>query len=319
LGLFGEHPRYKRCIDTLINLANHDVPLLIAGEAGTGKRRFARLVHRLSARPQARFDTVYCGALPEAVAESLLLGSEAGALPGSARAQRGRFRSADGGTLYLRDVDLLSLPAQAGLLELIETGAVTPVGGTEPQPVGVRIIVSTTTNLLQQVARGLFREDLFYRLRAGEVRVPSLRERSSDISALALEYLRRINYGLGQERHFSHEALRSLSRQEYPGNLVDLRTLVERAALFASDDTIHPRDLFLQENSAASGEFVRDMPVLEEGFKLENYLGRVRRHLFQKAVHQANGNQSLAARLLGVTPQAVHNFLRSQRNQANAE
>ncbi|MFW5883778.1 MAG: sigma 54-interacting transcriptional regulator [Verrucomicrobiota bacterium] len=312
LGLIGEHPRFRRAVETAASLAPHELPLLILGETGTGKDRFARFIHRLSARRGKPFVMVNCASLPAHQAESLLFGHKEGAVSGAYRDAEGRCQLADGGTLYLNEIDELGMSAQAAILQLVEESTVEPLGG-EADEVNIRVIASSSRDLLQQVSRGVFREDLYYRLRGGEIRLPSLRERSSDIPMLALEFLRKINADLRKPRQLSHEALRVIGRQEFPGNIRDLQMLVERAAVLAKEDLIQPRDLYLPETGAYTGPKEPEVPVLEEGFSMETYLSGARKRLFTQAMRQANGNQSLAARLLGVTPQAVHNFLRSQR------
>lgn len=318
LGCIGEHPRFRSALQLAGTLAEHDTPILIQGETGTGKDVFARLVHRLSRRKARPLVTVNCAALPEPLAESLLFGHRKGAFTGAAHRQIGKFEVADGGILFLDELAELSLKVQAKLLRIIEDGLVEPLGATNPVKVNVRVIAATNRDLQQEVVRGTFREDLYYRLRVGEIWLPPLRERRTDIPKIALHLLDRINQDLKQPKRLSRESLDYLQKQSWPGNVRDLQNVIERSAMLAKKRVIEPPDLSQHPVIDVRYQGESALPDLREGFSLERYLSDIRRRLIEKSLDIADGNQSEAARLLGVTPQAVHKYVKTKALQSRA-
>ena len=313
IGCIGEHPRFRKALDIAATLARHSSPILLQGATGTGKDVLARLIHRMSERADKPFIMVNCASIPETLAESILFGHRKGAFTGAIMRQKGKFELADGGTLLLDELGELSLKVQAKLLRVIEDGATDPLGSARPLKVNVRIIASTNRDLQQQVAQGHFREDLFYRLRVGEIWLPSLGERRSDIPKIALHILERINASLKTPRRLSTNSLEYLQQRNWPGNIRDLQNVIERAAMLTQKSVLEPEDL--QQDGRVAVQYQqsdRESPVLKEGFSMETYLGSLRKRLILDALEQANGNQSEAARLLKISPQAVHQFLKSQ-------
>ena len=189
LGIVGSHPALTRAIETAALLSASDVPVLILGESGTGKELVASLIHQLSGRSGGPFVTVNCAAVPEQLAESVLFGHRAGAFTGAARDQRGKFEAADRGTLFLDELGDLSLDVQAKILRAVQDGTVEVLGESRPRKVDVRLVAATNRDLTGAIAQDEFRADLYYRLSVGEVRLPPLRDRQSDIPTLAVYFL----------------------------------------------------------------------------------------------------------------------------------
>lgn len=312
LGLRGAHPAFRRAVETAATVAPHKVPVLLGGETGTGKGALARLIHRLSGRPADRWVALNCAALPETLAESILFGHKKGAFTGAAADQAGKFELADRGTLFLDEVGELPLPLQAKLLKILEDGVVEPLGSRQGRAVDVRVIAATHRDLQAAVAAKTFREDLFYRLSFAQIQVPALRDRRSDVQHLALHLVARINASLQQPRTLSPEALQRLEQHDWPGNIRDLENVIGRSLLLCPRAEVEAADL-LMESPAAARSPLDTLPVPYEGFSLENFLQEARRQLILRALEKAGGNQSAAARLLDLSPQAIHKFLRDEK------
>jgi len=305
VGLIGKAPEFLNVAEQCEMIAPHDVPVLLQGETGTGKELFARLLHRLSHVSDGPFVSVNCGALPEKLVESTLFGHRKGSFTGAIANQTGRFSEADGGTLFLDEIGELPLEHQPKLLRVLQEGILRPVGDNQEHRVQVRVVAATHQPLERMVADGRFREDLYYRLAYGVVKLPPLRARQEDIIDLSLHFLDHINQGLAEARQFSTDALRRLEGHSWPGNIRDLQSVVGRSALWCSGQTIGVDDLQFGTglHKSATGE-----PTLEEGFSLDEYLNRIKRRLILKALDQCGQNKSAAARLLGMSPQAISKY-----------
>lgn len=314
LGLCGEHPAFRRAVETAATVAPHKVPVLLGGETGTGKGALARLIHLLSGRPAERWVTLNCAALPETLAESILFGHKKGAFTGAASDQAGKFELADRGTLFLDEVGELPLTLQAKLLKVLEDGVVEPLGARQGRPVDVRVIAATNRDLKAAVAGKTFREDLFYRLSFAQLALPPLRERRSDIHHLALHMVDRINASLREPRRLAPSALQRLEQHDWPGNIRDLENVIGCSLLLATREEIAAADLVFDGPAlAAESDALAGLPTPREGFSLEAYLDDARRQLILRALQLSDGNQSGAARLLGLSPQAIHKFLRDAK------
>jgi DNA-binding NtrC family response regulator len=311
MGLIGSDPAFVRQCEQAAAVAPHAVPLLILGETGTGKGVMARYIHELSPRARGPFVAVNCSALPEQLAESLLFGHVKGAFTGAASDQPGKFALADGGTLFLDEVGELPAALQPKLLRVLEDGWVEPLGASRPRRVDVRVMAATHRDLKAAVAERTFREDLYFRLSFATLALPALRERRSDIQALALNALLRINRRLRTPKQLAAAALRKLEQQPWRGNIRDLENAIGRSALMARGGVIGPDDLLLEPPSAPASP---DLPEPHEGFSLENYLAATRRGLIERALAISHGKQAAAARLLGISPQAVSKFLQQPHN-----
>ena len=229
LGIVGDHPSMQKVFEIGALLAPSTVPILIQGETGTGKELIAKYIHQMSGRVDKPFIPVNCAAIPTELAESVLFGHKQGAFTGAIRDQIGKFDSANNGSLFLDELGELSLVAQSKLLRVLQDGIIEPLGSSKSHKVNVRIICATNRSLKKLINRGEFREDLYYRLNVGELKLPSLRERRSDIPKLALHILDKINLSLRNSRRFSTKALARLQSHEWHGNVRDLENVIERS------------------------------------------------------------------------------------------
>jgi DNA-binding NtrC family response regulator len=316
LGIVGEHPAIRQALEIGAVLASSSAPILILGETGTGKELFARFIHRLSGRRLDRFVPINCAAIPTDLVESVLFGHKKGSFTGATSDQIGKFDLADGGTLFLDELAELPMPSQAKLLRILQDGLVEPLGEKKAHKVNVRVIAATNQDLRKAIQRGRFREDLFYRLNVGEIRLPALRERRSDISKTALHVLDRVNATLRRPKRLSPGALARLQNYAWPGNVRDLENVLERSARLARQDLLDADDLMISEPMTSSDPLAV-LPEPRAGFSLDEYLTSARKQLILHALEIAKGNQSEAARLLGLTPQAVHKFLRKSEGDFN--
>ncbi|HEX6813541.1 MAG TPA: sigma 54-interacting transcriptional regulator, partial [Planctomycetota bacterium] len=243
-GVTAVSPAMRAVYSTLRRVAPTDLPILLEGETGVGKEVLTNLVHRWSRRAGGPLVKVHCASLSETLLASELVGHEKGAFTGAERRKIGRFEQADGGTLFLDEVGEIPLDVQVKLLRVLQEGEVDRVGGTEPVKVDVRVIAATNRDIARMVAEGRFREDLYYRLQGLVVRVPPLRERKQELGDL-VEHFRRevVESGQSHARSLSTDAMDELYRQEWPGNIRELRNTVFRAMVMARGDLVLPRDV----------------------------------------------------------------------------
>jgi len=311
LGIVGDHFTIQKALQTGVMLAQSTAPILILGETGTGKELFAKYIHQLSGRPHKLFIPVNCGALPENLLESILFGHKRGAFTGAATEQKGKFDMADGGTLFLDELGELPMPAQAKLLRVLQDGIVEPLGQPSGHHIDVRLLAATNCDLQQMVRDGKFREDLYYRLNVGEIILPPLRDRRSDIPTLALHILDRLNKTLRRPKRLSSDALSRLQSHSWLGNVRDLENSIERSARLCRKDVLQADDILITEPISISDP-LDALPEPQEGFQLDKFLSSARKQLILKALNTAHGNQSHAARILGISPQAVNKFLKQK-------
>jgi PAS domain S-box-containing protein len=284
----GDSPQVARIFDTLKVVAPSRVTVLVEGPTGTGKDLLAQIIHHNSPRAEKPFVKVNCAALPENLLESELFGYTKGAFTGAERDKPGRFQLADGGTIFLDEISELPLTLQAKLLRVLEDQEFFPLGARQTTKVDVRILAACNKPLDRQMADGLFREDLYYRLNVIKIKVPALRERQGDISLLIRRFIQRKNVENGTYIcRFAPEALNLLLNHDYPGNVRELENILEHACLLCRGDVIKahhlPHDLTLAAESA--GE--------PSGPQAE------KEHLLQVLMRH-NWNQTRAARELGV-------------------
>ncbi len=316
LGIVGDHPAMRKALEMGSSLAPATVPILILGETGTGKELFARLIHQLSGRSGASFVPLNCAAIPKDLVESVLFGHKKGAFTGAVSDQTGVFERADHGTLFLDEIGELPVSSQAKLLRVLEDGLVEPIGAKKSHKVDARVIAATNQDLGRAIKRGHFREDLYYRLNVGEIRLPPLRERKNDIPKLALHILDQVNATIKNPKRLSPNALARLENHVWPGNVRDLENVIERSARLARQDLLDADDLMISQPITYADPLAA-LPEPGAGFSLEEFVASARKQLILRAMELAHGNQSEAARLLGITPQAVHKFLRRSTNDLN--
>jgi DNA-binding NtrC family response regulator len=307
----------QRVIDKARKVAIRSVPVLIEGESGTGKELLARAIHRASLRKDKPFIAVNCGAIPSELIESELFGHAKGAFTGADKAKIGYFEAAEGGTLFLDEVGELPMPAQVKLLRTLQEGEVTKLGTTSPKAVDVRIIAATNRNLIEETASGGFRSDLFYRLAVAVIRLPSLNDRPGDLSLLVDKLLEQVNKESKEELGYQHKKITAsaknlLLQHPWPGNVRELLNTLRRAAIWADGDSIRSEDV---RESLIPAALAKDSDILnrpmEDGFDLQELLGVVARHYLGRALDDAHGNKTQAAKILGISNyQTLTNWLK---------
>jgi DNA-binding NtrC family response regulator len=300
----------------LDRLAPTDATLLIIGETGTGKDMAARYIHAQSRRRSGPFLAVNCGALSESLAEAELFGHEKGAFTGAARAQRGWFEAASGGTLLLDEIGDLPLALQVKLLRVLQEREVTRLGSRTAIPIDVRVIAATNVDLRAAIAARRFREDLYFRLNVATVQLPPLRDRQGALPALVQHFVKLYADRLGRPNiRISGDALIRLACHSWPGNIRELENVIHNAVLLTQSEVIESTHLQLTpphpQTAAPADPVAAPLRIFFEKAMQDgapNLLERVERALFESAFELAAGNQVRAAEYLGVT----RNILRTQ-------
>ena len=297
-GIIGESGQMLEVISLVQRVAASEATVLIRGESGTGKELIAKAIHYASPRTARALVRVNCAALPENLLESELFGHEKGSFTGAVASRKGRFELADTGSLFLDEIGDLPLHLQAKLLRVLQEREFERVGSSQPVKVNVRILSATHRDLESLMRAGQFREDLYYRLNVVTILVPPLRERRQDLPALMDHFLKVFAAKNGKTlRGFSREARDALLRYDYPGNVRELENLIERAVVLSRGDLIGRGDLPLTvEAPEASGETAAQLTAAVEGLE---------RRLIKNALARANGVQTRAAEILGITERAL--------------
>ena len=322
--LIGRSKSFQQSIDLLRKAAATQVTVMLTGETGVGKERFARTLHRMSPRADKPFVAVNCAALPHELIESELFGAEKGAYTGAGTARQGRFERADGGTLFLDELGDLPLAAQAKLLRVLQSGEVERLGSTQVRKVDVRVVAATNVDLEAAVAAGRFRRDLMYRLNVYPIAIPPLRERVEDIELLAQHLLTQF---MAQHNKrvagITDRALDAMRHYPWPGNVRELENLIERGLIVtAAGQMVDVEDLFaipptyqsatVDESGQLQPVGSADVRTLYEDLRQRGLsLEELEDGLIQEAVHRSGGNLSAAARTLGLTrPQLSYRLQR---------
>jgi two-component system response regulator PilR (NtrC family) len=278
--------------------------VLITGESGTGKEVVAKAIHYNGPLKDRPFVTVNCGAIPENLMESEMFGHKKGSFTGAVSDKVGLFEVADGGTLFLDEVGELPLTIQVKLLRAIQERVIRRVGATDDMKVDVRIIAATNRNLEEMVAKGGFRQDLFYRLNVINIRTPGLRERRDDIPLLANHFLRKYNERLNKAiGAISTEAMEILKKYDYPGNVRELENMIERTVALEGGATILPESLPPMVNTPSGRKMAssNEIEIGDDGVDLDKVMGQIEKELLVKAIHAANGIKKRAAKLLHIS------------------
>lgn len=297
--MVGDSEPMRRVYNMVEMVAESDVTVLLTGESGTGKELVARAIHHRSARANGPFITLNCGALPENLFESELFGYDKGAFTGAMTTKLGRFELAHEGTLLLDEVGELSLKSQVDFLRVLETKEFRRLGGTKVVKVDARIIAATNRNLEAAVKQGDFREDLYYRLNVVPIHLPPLRERAEDIPLLVNRFLIAFSTQYRREpKEVSRDAMRLLRLYAWPGNIRQLRNLMERLVVTVKDATIQPEQL--PEDIQASKEDVRTMLVT-----LGTSLEQIERDVIRRTLAEVTNHREKAAKLLGISLRAL--------------
>lgn len=271
LGIIGNAPALAKAVGRALRVAPIDLSVLVTGESGAGKEFSPAIIHQYSPRKHAKYIAVNCGAIPEGTIDSELFGHEKGAFTGAVSSRKGYFEEANGGTIFLDEVAELPLTTQARLLRVLETGEYIKVGSSEVQKTDIRVVAATNVDMARAVAEGRFREDLFYRLATVSITVPPLRERGNDIQLLARKFASDFaEKNRTPQISFSDGARDRMLAYRWPGNVRQLKNVVEQMALFEAGNEISPETLagYLPEATATL------MPVLHQSRNLPATTGR---------------------------------------------
>ncbi|QQG66912.1 sigma-54 interaction domain-containing protein [Desulfobulbus oligotrophicus] len=311
----------QRIILKARRVAPRSIPVLIEGESGTGKELFARAIHDAGPRKHKPFVAINCGAIPSELVESELFGHEKGAFTGAVTARVGHFEAAHTGTIFLDEIGELPKEMQVKLLRTLQEGEVRRIGAAQPRNVDVRIIAATNRNLIDEVAAGSFREDLFFRLAVAVINLPPLREREGDLSLLIDRFLERINRESESEPGYKHKKISAsarnlLLRHPWPGNIRELQNTLTRAAVWSMDEELVEQDIREALLPVpAKGRMTGEETILNRpftlGFSLPEVMKTVAVHYLERGLAEHDGNKTIAAKTLGLPSyQTLTNWLK---------
>jgi DNA-binding NtrC family response regulator len=296
--IIGRSPKMLEVYRSIARVAPTDATVLIVGASGSGKERVARAIHAHSQRANKPITAINCGALSESVLESELFGHEKGAFTGAETTRRGLFENSNGGTIFLDEISETTPGFQVKLLRVLQERQVLRVGSNTYTPVDVRILAATNADLGERIRAKQFREDLYYRLSVVTIRLPSLEERREDIPLLVRHFLTRFNERNARQSTVREEAIGVLTRMAWPGNVRELENLIERAAILSTTGEITSDDV----ERAKGAEILTSAGVQESGTTLKG----AERQQIVRALREADGNRSLAARNLGIERKTLY-------------
>ncbi len=308
-------PAMEKIVQMAETFAKSDASILITGESGTGKEVIARHIHERSRRASKPFVSVNCAAIPDALLESELFGHEKGAFTGASGRRIGKFEEADGGTLLLDEISEMDPRLQAKLLRALQERVIDRVGGSKPVPVNIRILATSNRNMAEEVAKGTFREDLFYRLNVVNIRVPALRERPQDIVALAGYFVEKYS-ALNQilNLKLTADAKRLLLSSQWKGNVRELENVIHRAVLLASGSEIGTEEILIDQVSTLKAPMDQASRAVQTAESItRNLVGKtvseVEQHLILDTLDHCLGNRTHAAKILGISIRTLRNKL----------
>ena len=309
-GIVGSSKVMQEVFKTVAKVARSSITVLITGESGTGKEVIARAIHKYSDRNDKPFVAVNCAALPPNLLEAELFGYEKGAFTGAISSKKGLFEQANGGTIFLDEIGELPLPLQAKLLRVLQEKEVRPIGSEKSRKIDVRVIAATNRNLEEEVKKGTFREDLYFRLNIVKIELPPLRERKEDIVPLAYHFIKRFSKEFKlQPKELSADAVEFLVSYHFPGNVRELENMILRAMVLSPSDFITAEDLkkqAYQESPSLEGlirEFVLKVFSVEQKEKNNLYeivVKAAEKAVISEVLRRCNFNQVKAARILGI-------------------
>ncbi len=321
-GLLAEDERTRSVLRLAERVADSEATVMITGESGTGKEVFARYIHEHSSRHSAPFVAINCAAIPESMLESILFGYEKGAFTGAYRARTGKFEQANGGTILLDEISEMDIALQAKLLRVLQEKEVERLGGSESIVLDVRVLATTNRNLREQVAKGEFREDLYYRLNVFPLNLPPLRDRPADIIPLAELFVD--SFSAGEKVRISEDAMEKLMSWSWPGNVRELENVIHRAMILRTGTEILGNDVCFEEGESsgigcATGtdpvpkEATDDSKSLEKDLKAREHL------LILDAIKAEGGSKQGAAERLGISPRTLRYKLAKFRKEGFSE
>ncbi|RJP28589.1 MAG: PAS domain-containing protein [Candidatus Omnitrophota bacterium] len=295
--IIGRSLPMRKIFDILPQIAQSDATVLLVGESGTGKELFARAIHNLSTRRKHEFVAVNCAALPDTLLESELFGYKAGAFTDAKKEKPGRFAIADRGTVFLDEIGDISPAMQTRLLRVLQERIIEPLGATKPVPVNVRVITATNKDLAKYIRKGLFREDLYYRIHVIRIEIPPLRNRKEDVPLLIRHFLSKFNRLYNKDiTDVSDSVMVVLMAHDFPGNVRELENILEHAVVLCPGGLVElhhlPPDLLPGEHPMVSGNHRLSLKELEK------------MHI-TNAIQQCNGNRTAAAKALGIHPSTL--------------
>lgn len=296
-GLVGQSAAMQEVFRLIERVAPSRATVLLCGESGVGKDMVARTIHRHSPRRNQQLVKINCSALPENLMESELFGYEKGAFTGAVLSKPGKFEQADGGTVFLDEIGDVPMPVQVKLLRVLQEREFERLGSNKTRSIDVRVIAATNVDLRRALEEGRFREDLYYRLNVMPINIPPLRERPEDIPSLAEFFVRK--HG-SPEGGLSKGALQRLMEHDWPGNVRELENVIERSLLLAEGPVLHEDEIRIDRNPRL-GSGRKEDGFLPPGMTLDEY----EQSILREAIKRANGNKSQAARLLGITRNAL--------------
>jgi DNA-binding NtrC family response regulator len=302
-GLIGDSEAIRKVFDNIAKAAKTPATVIITGESGTGKELVARAIHYSSTRSSAPFVPINCGGIPEELLESELFGHVKGAFTGAIDSRAGFFQTAEGGSIFLDEISETSPSMQVKLLRVLQDKEICMIGSRRPQKVDVRIMAATNKDLLSLLKKGVFREDLYYRLNVINISVSPLREREDDVLLLANHFTRKFAEELGKPvSQFSDRALQVLKNYSWPGNVRELENLIQRLLVMTDGETIDVPDL---------PSFLRFSASSEKG--LNRTLAEVESEHIQNVLESVDGNKTKAAEILGISRKTLRNKLKNRK------
>ncbi|MCA9522329.1 MAG: sigma-54-dependent Fis family transcriptional regulator [Myxococcales bacterium] len=309
--LIGNSAPMKRTLEMVRQVAPSSATVLLQGESGTGKELVARAIHHHSPRSKAPFIAVNCAAIPEGILESELFGYERGAFTGAVARKEGRFKLADGGTLFLDEIGEMSPQLQVKLLRVLQEAAFERLGGTQTLRVDLRIVAASNRDLAQEVRRGRFRDDLFYRLNVIAITLPPLRERADDVPLLCHHFLKRYAQKNNKTiRGISKEAMELLIDYDWPGNVRELENTIERAVVLSKSDVIGPEEI--PARFLGGPERVRRLTI-----DLGTPLAEIEMRVIEETLKMTRNDKRLAAQLLGIATRTIYRKLGTREEDAD--
>jgi DNA-binding NtrC family response regulator len=301
-GLIGVSAKMQRVYKMIEKVSQHDHPVLILGESGTGKELVAKSIHYSGSRKNRPFAPVDCSSLVPTLIESELFGYVKGAFTGAMQSKQGLLEAAQGGTLFLDEIGDMPVDLQAKLLRALQEREVKPVGSTERRQINVRVIAATNRDLDAAIRSGLFRQDLYFRLNVVQIKLPSLRERKSDIQLLVTAFLEKFSDPQGPPRSISEDAMRRLIAYDWPGNVRELENAIQRAVAMGSGPVVHVGDLPSHLHYPASDR----IPDKDEVVPMEE----LERRAILRTLRETGGDKLAAARMLGIGKTTLYRKLK---------
>ena len=301
--IFGKSPQIGEVIKQIRQVSGSNFSVLLEGETGVGKTLVARTIHSLSKRKSQPFVKVEVGAIPDTLFESELFGYKKGAFTGAEKNKKGFFEAANGGTLFIDELENMTLCAQGKLLRAVEERQVIPLGSTTPIDIDVRIISATNNNIRQEVKDREFREDLFYRLCEFDILIPPLRERNGDIAAIARQFLVEAAEELGKEiKSIAADVLEVIRQHPWPGNVRELKNVIRKGTLLCEDEQLTLKDMPFLFGSSADGREreTRELESTSPCFPITLCLADLEKWAIHQALTRTRGRQMRAAALLGI-------------------